>query len=219
MSPYAWIQTSRGRALDLLRPTPADIDLLGEVPDVLARLPRFGGHVSAGCYSVAQHCTLGADAILHDPVERERGAVQLARAFLLHDAHEFAIGDITSPAAEAMGAHVGRISGLGEMGAKVFRGALATLKADLDAAIYTAAGMPWPLPPDLAARVKDWDLRMLLSERRQLMGPAPRHWHPAVEAAEPARIKGRIRIEPWLMASDKWRRMCRELFPHLAAQE
>ena len=59
-----WIQTGTGRALDLMAPTAAMIDLETDVAEALAREPRFGGHVRGGPYSVAQHMVLGADAIV-----------------------------------------------------------------------------------------------------------------------------------------------------------
>ncbi len=48
-----------GRAFDLLAPTVDMVDLLGEVSEVLARIPRFGGHTETGPLSVAQHCVIG----------------------------------------------------------------------------------------------------------------------------------------------------------------
>lgn len=234
MSAHAWIQTSRGRAFDLLNPRAEDIDLLGEVADVLARTPRFNGHVPAGPYSVAQHSVLGAEAILRDRTERSRGAVELARAFILHDVHEFAVGDIVTPVADALEALCGVMARHGAQrdclpepfvdqaarnAPRHFRQALATLKRQVDIAVHQAAGFPWPLDPEIAVRVREWDLRMLASERRQLLGPTPKPWHPVVEAAKPAPIKGRIKVQPWPEAADSFRKLMLRLFPHLKKEQ
>jgi len=220
MSSGVLIQTGTNRAVDLMAPAHASIDLLVDVAEALARLPRFNGHVRAGAYSVAQHCCLGADAIL-----AETGSAPLARAFLLHDAHEYAVGDIATPAAHALEERVGReLAALmphmeaqaARIGRACFRRALAGLKADLDIAIHGAAGLPTP-SPEITAGVKQWDLRMLASERAQLFGPAPYRWDEAVESAEPVRFKGRIVVWPWPRAADEWRTRLFQLFPHLAA--
>lgn len=225
MIPDIWMQTSRDGALDLLAPTPAMIDLRGEVPDVLARLPRFTGHVEAGPYSVAQHMTVGAEAIL-----AETGSLETARAFALHDAHEFALGDMATPVTQALAARTGAVLGrrltapgatpenLQIVGEQAFRGALRSLKADLDCAIFAAAGHSWPLPPDIAARVHTWDMRMLRTERAHLFGAPPHPWHPEVEQAEPIRLKGRLTVWPWPKAADAYRALLLRLFPHLAAR-
>lgn len=229
MSAHAWIQTSRSQVFDLLRPRAADIDLLGEVPEVLARTPRFNGHVPAGPYSVAQHSVLGAKAILADPVEVRRGAVTLARAFILHDVHEFAVGDIATPVVEALAFWCGSAAAVAlppesvdrppaEIGRGILKTGLHALKSNIDRAVHEAAGLSWPLDPEIADRVKVWDLRMLASERRQLLGPTPKPWHPAVERAEPAPIKGRIKIQPWPEAADDFRKLLLRLFPHLAQE-
>jgi 5'-deoxynucleotidase YfbR-like HD superfamily hydrolase len=75
--------------------TALDIDLFGDVAEGLARICRFGGHVPGNPYSVAQHCVIGADAAM----EETRDA-NIAAYFLLHDAHEFVFGDMTTPVAK-----------------------------------------------------------------------------------------------------------------------
>lgn len=219
-----WIQTATGRALDLMAPTADTIDLFGDVAEALAREPRFGGHVASGPYSVAQHCVLGADCI-----ERETGSVAVARAFLLHDAHEYACKDIMTPLARALEARVrqitvrrfARLLPLAEaeaLAGDIFKEALADLKSDLDRAIFEAAGHPWPLDPTIRRKVGDWDLAMLAAERRQLLGKAPKPWHPSVEDMAPARLKSRIQVWSWPKAADEWRARLRKYFPNLAAK-
>lgn len=218
-----WLQTGTGRAFSLLAPTAAMVDLEHDVAEALAREPRFGGHVRAGPYSVAQHCCLGVDCIL-----AETGSIETARAFLLHDAKEAYIKDQMTPLKQALAAHVGLVfatEGRGQAaqdhfsrtGELVFHQALAAMEFKVDAAIHDAAGHIWPLPPEISARVKQWDMAMLAAERAQLMVTPPKPWHASVEAATPARLKGRIIVWPWPKAADEWRRRLHQLFPHLAA--
>ncbi|MEW6256917.1 MAG: hypothetical protein AB1592_13260 [Pseudomonadota bacterium] len=220
--PAIWMQTLRGRAMDLDAPTPDMVDLFGEVAEALARVARYGGHTPSGVYSVAQHCVLGADAIIV-----ETGDPTLAAAFLLHDAHEAYIGDITTPVSQALRARTGRLladrlpvdrklaARLAQHGESAAAEALASLKRDLDAAIHTAAGMPWPLPPSLVQAVREWDIRMLNAERPQILAPSPHPWDGEIERVPPARLRQRIRLWPWPEAADAYRVRLTTLFPHL----
>ncbi|MFG1255916.1 hypothetical protein V5F79_01225 [Xanthobacter flavus] len=220
-----WMQTGTGRAFDLMAPTADMVDLEHDVAEALAREPRFGGHVRSGPYSVAQHCVLGADAII-----AETGSIETARAFLLHDAKEAFIKDQMTPLKQAFAAHVGLVfemehgaSGIGlpaaarQTGKLIFWRALAEMEFKVDAAIHAAAGHPWPLPPDIAARVHHWDLAMLAAERRDLLCKPPKPWHPSVERVPPPARIGRIKVWPWPKAADEWRARLHQLFPHLAA--
>ncbi|MBP2147966.1 hypothetical protein [Xanthobacter flavus] len=219
-----WMQTGTGRAFDLMAPAAEMVDLEHDVAEALAREPRFGGHVRSGPYSVAQHCVLGADAII-----AETGSIETARAFLLHDAKEAYIKDQMTPLKQAFAAHVGLVFASEIGGGKaakenaqltgelIFRRALAELEFKIDAAIHAAAGHPWPLPPDIAARVHLWDLAMLAAERRDMLCKPPKPWHASVERVPPPRRLGRITVWPWPKAADEWRARLHTLFPHLAA--
>lgn len=187
-----WVQTASRRAFDLRDPRAEDVDFVVDIPDALARTARFGGHVAAGPYSVAQHCVLGAQCI-----EQETGDADLARRFLLHDAHEAYIGDITTPVVEAIGA--------GE--------AVRALKRAIDAAIFDAARLP-RVEAAFHEQIRHWDLRMLAAEVAQLMGAPPRPWA-SLRGVTPAPLYGRIKVWPWTMASDNWKRAFARLFPHI----
>ncbi|MGV2980231.1 hypothetical protein ACERNI_08495 [Camelimonas sp. ID_303_24] len=200
-----WIQTSKGRAFDLLNPTPEMVDLKVDVAEALARIPRFGGHVMSGPYSVAQHSVIGADAIMAKTRDRS-----LAAAFLLHDAHEAYIGDQTTPVQWAMTAHLDDLKpGAGRLYAMALRHA----KARIDAAIYAAAGIAWPLPAATQQIIKQTDLIMLRTERDMLLGPSPTPWGPDVEAAPRLRRGlGDVKPKPWPDAAadfvDRLHRYC-----------
>ncbi len=90
----AWQRMLSGRRLDLLDPSPLDIEL-SDIAHGLARVARWNGQTrGAHAFSVAQHSLLvetifGEITGSQDPV-----ACQLA---LLHDAPEYVIGDMISP--------------------------------------------------------------------------------------------------------------------------
>jgi hypothetical protein len=178
-----WIQTGSGIAFDLINPTPDMVDFRTDVAGSLSRLPRFNGHLLHGPYSVAQHSVMGADALFN-----ETGRRDLAAAFLLHDAHEAYIGDITTPVARALAIYAGAAASGGKddlaaasacyAAVKSTETGIAMMKERADQAIHTAAGVPWPLPPDVRAAVKLMDLRMLVTEQIHLLGPEVRPWVP-----------------------------------------
>jgi len=170
----SWMQTAKGRALDLLAPRAEDVDF-EDIAYQLSRLARFNGATSWSAdpakrgpiYSVAQHCAVGAHWL------SSHGAHEAALAFLLHDAHEAYLGDLTRPLTDALG-----------LLSPLFRVHLHTLKDRIDRAIWRAAHRP---QPSLATRevVDGIDLRLLRAERDQLMAPPPRLWAEAVEACDP----------------------------------
>lgn len=84
-----WVQTSTGRAFDLLEPRAEDVNL-ADIAFSLAHIHRYNGHV--GPYSVAIHSVACCDvaAVLGLP-ERVQAVA------LLHDAAEAYVGDIVSP--------------------------------------------------------------------------------------------------------------------------
>jgi 5'-deoxynucleotidase YfbR-like HD superfamily hydrolase len=92
--PRAWQRMLSGRRLDLLDPSPLDIEI-ADIAHGLARVARWNGQtVGAHIFSVAQH------SLLVETVSR-RIAPNLDRrwrlAVLLHDAPEYVIGDLISP--------------------------------------------------------------------------------------------------------------------------
>ena len=92
--PRAWQRMLSGRRLDLLDPSPLDIEI-EDIAHGLARVARWNGQTQGPhIFSVAQHCLL---------VEKIGGALNARiskeeRLFLLlHDAPEYVIGDMISP--------------------------------------------------------------------------------------------------------------------------
>ena len=166
-----WMQTRSNRAFDLLDPRPDLVDFLFDVPVALARINRFLGHTLYP-WSVAQHCVAGADWAT------AQGNNRLAAAFLLHDAHEAYLGDITTPAAQAIGALI-----------PGGRNPIKDIKRAIDGAIFAAAGLGSLLDDAALMReVADLDLRLLRAERDALLGAPPQPWIRAVETAEPIAV-------------------------------
>jgi hypothetical protein len=222
----SWVQTASGRAVDLLAPRPEDIDFAADVAGPLARIARFGGHVPGGAYSVAQHCVIGARVIQSRGLDRDR---ELALHFLLHDAHEAYIGDLTRPLQEALSKTIEaetdrKAIELGlpvdtptagrnrELVVTLFGDAVRRLKSNLDDAIYAAAGIPGPTP-HVRAVVKSIDGRMLETERRLFLGPCARPW--AWDEYPPAQFQWpeKPRVWPWPEAADAWLNTLRDLCP------
>jgi 5'-deoxynucleotidase YfbR-like HD superfamily hydrolase len=99
-APRAWQRMLSGRRLDLLDPSPFDIEI-EDIAHGLARVARWNGQTSGTyAFSVAQHSLAVLDicaAMKPDLPPRW----QLAA--LLHDAPEYVIGDLISPFKAAVG--------------------------------------------------------------------------------------------------------------------
>jgi len=93
-SPRAWQRMLSGRRLDLLDPSPLDVEI-EDIAHGLARVARWNGQTSgAHIFSVAQHSLLvEALASQLDP----KLTAQARLFVLLHDAPEYVIGDMISP--------------------------------------------------------------------------------------------------------------------------
>ncbi|KKC41493.1 hydrolase [Devosia epidermidihirudinis] len=96
----AWQRMLSGRRLDILDPSPMDVEL-SDIAHGLARVARWNGQtVGDYPYSVAQHSVLVLELFrAHNP--DSDGVSQLQA--LLHDAPEYVMGDIISPFKAAMG--------------------------------------------------------------------------------------------------------------------
>lgn len=96
----AWQRMLSGRRLDLLDPSPLDIEI-EDIAHGLARVPRWNGQTRGdNIFSVAQHSLnveLIARALRVDVSERWRLAI------LLHDAPEYVVGDLITPFKAVLG--------------------------------------------------------------------------------------------------------------------
>lgn len=98
--PRAWQRMLSGRRLDILNPSPLDIEI-EDIAHGLARVARWNGQTrGAGIFSVAQHSVLVAEIL----AQLDASAPARWRLFaLLHDAPEYVIGDMISPFKAALG--------------------------------------------------------------------------------------------------------------------
>lgn len=151
---------SNGRGIDLTDPKPSDIDF-SVIAEHLAKEKRYNGATPGIEYSVAQHCCIGADAIMLD-TDNET----LAAYFLLHDAPEAFLKDDTTPKKRALAEIAAR--NFGVLSQEIME-AFDMLTDRFDAAIHEAAGLPWPMPDTIRSAVKTYDLIMFVTEWRDLM--------------------------------------------------
>jgi uncharacterized protein len=132
----AWQRMLSGRRLDLLDPSPLDVEI-EDIAHGLAFVARWNGQ-TAGDYpfSVAEH-SLIVEEFYRRLVPRPEPRWRLAA--LLHDAPEYVIGDMISPVKDAVGVDY------------------AALDARLAAAVHLRFGLPAELPPAVKAAIKRAD--------------------------------------------------------------
>jgi 5'-deoxynucleotidase YfbR-like HD superfamily hydrolase len=94
MNARAWQRMLSGRRLDLLDPSPLDIEI-EDIAHGLARVARWNGQTNGDhAFSVAQHSLL-VEAVFSRLDPQASPAARLAA--LLHDGPEYVIGDMISP--------------------------------------------------------------------------------------------------------------------------
>src|SRR4051794_41675783 len=92
--PRVWQRMLSGRRLNLLDPSPLDVEL-DDIAHGLARVARWNGQTEGDhVFSVAQHCLL-VEAIAGHLAPDLSDAARLI--VVLHDAPEYVIGDMISP--------------------------------------------------------------------------------------------------------------------------
>lgn len=162
-APRAWQRMLSGRRLDLLDPSPLDIEI-EDIAHGLARVARWNGQTHGDhIFSVAQH------TLLTEEIARRRNGAsdrRLALALLLHDAPEYVIGDMISPFKVVIG------------------GAYKAVEHRLLEAIHLRFGLPRELPAEIVAIIKAADRGAAFleatslagfsaAEARRLFGPRP----------------------------------------------
>jgi 5'-deoxynucleotidase YfbR-like HD superfamily hydrolase len=96
----AWQRMLSGRRLDLLDPSPVDVELT-DIAHGLARVARWNGQTKGDYpFSVAQHSILVLELFRATTPDAD---VRSQLYALLHDAPEYVMGDIISPFKAAMG--------------------------------------------------------------------------------------------------------------------
>ena len=90
----AWQRMLSGRRLDLLDPSPMDIEI-EDIAHGLARVARWNGQTKGDwSFSVAQHSVMVERIFAKQNPDMPR---QWRLACLLHDAPEYVIGDMITP--------------------------------------------------------------------------------------------------------------------------
>jgi 5'-deoxynucleotidase YfbR-like HD superfamily hydrolase len=148
-APRAWQRMLSGRRLDLLDPSPLDIEI-EDIAHGLARVARWNGQTHGDhIFSVAQHTLL-----MEEIARRRNGSSdrRLGLALLLHDAPEYVIGDMISPFKVVIG------------------GAYKAVEHRLLEAIHLRFGLPRDLPAEVAATIKAADRGAAFLEATVLAG-------------------------------------------------
>ena len=146
--PRAWQRMLSGRRLDLLDPTPVDIEI-EDIAHGLAFVARWNGQTRGDWpYSVAEH------SLLVEEIYALQGGTdpRWRLAALLHDAPEYVIGDMISPVKASVG------PGYGEMDLR------------LTAAVHLRFGLPAVLPVTVKKAIKVADKVSAWAEAVQIAG-------------------------------------------------
>ena len=147
--PRAWQRMLSGRRLDLLDPTPMDVEV-EDIAHGLAFVARWNGQTTGNfAYSVAEHSLL-VEQIFLRLVPKATPAQRLTA--LMHDAPEYVIGDMISPVKASVG------PGYEELDKR------------LTAAIHIRFGLPAITPVALKKQIKKADKVSAWLEATQLAG-------------------------------------------------
>ena len=145
----AWQRMLSGRRLDILSPSPVDIEIT-DIAHGLCRVARWNGQTSGKyAYSVAQHSLL-VENIMRDLYPNIEYKYLLM--CLLHDGSEYVIGDMISPFKNAIGAN--------------FR----DVEDRLQEAIHTRFSLPAKIPAKIKKIIKECDLYSANIEAVELAG-------------------------------------------------
>ena len=145
----AWQRMLSGRRLDLIDPSPLDVEI-ADIAHGLARVARWNGQTRGPeIFSVAQHSLL-VEALFGAAAPAAPRAARLAA--LLHDAPEYVIGDMISPFKAAIGDDYRKV------------------ERRLLGAIFVRFGLPAEMAPELAKAIKAADREAAYFEATELAG-------------------------------------------------
>ena len=145
----AWQRMLSGRRLDLLDPTPLDIEI-EDIAHGLSFVARWNGQTSGNFpYSVAEHSLLVEQIFSKSFKKSEK---KWCLAALLHDAPEYVIGDMISPVKSTIG--IGYQS----------------LENRLTSAINLRFGLPIKIPDNVKKQIKKADKISAWIEAIQIAG-------------------------------------------------
>ena len=138
-----------GRRLDLLDPSPFDIEI-EDIAQGLARVARWNGQTSGDhAFSVAEHSVIVEQLF----TQLNPDASKLDRlACLLHDSAEYVIGDMISPFKNALGLNY-----------KAF-------ETRIEEAVHLRFGLPAQMSMNLKKKIKACDIYCAWFEATQIAG-------------------------------------------------
>jgi uncharacterized protein len=164
-----------GRRLDLLDPTPVDIEII-DIAHGLAFVARWNGQTRGDWpYSVAEH------SLLVEQIFGRMGdfGAKWQLAALLHDAPEYVIGDMISPVKAAVG------PGYGELDMR------------LTAAVHLRFGLPAVLPAPVKKAIKAADKVSAWMEAVAIAGFSEGEADKLFGRPDPAILRGlQIKLRP-----------------------
>ncbi|MDD9923104.1 MAG: HD family hydrolase [Boseongicola sp.] len=147
--PRAWQRMLSGRRLDLLDPTPVDIEI-EDIAHGLSFVARWNGQTRGDfAYSVAEHSLLVEELFRQLYPDSEP---KWRLAALLHDAPEYVIGDMISPVKAAVGP------------------GYEALDDRLTRAVHLRFGLPATVPVEVKKRIKRADKISAWMEAIQIAG-------------------------------------------------
>jgi uncharacterized protein len=145
----AWQRMLSGRRLDLIDPSPLDIEI-SDIAHGLARVARWNGQtIGRHAFSVAQHAVLVEEIATRINLTLDPATRMLV---LLHDAPEYVIGDMISPFKAVLGGHYKEI------------------EARLQSAIHLRFSLPSVPPAATKAMIKRADTIAAYFEATRLAG-------------------------------------------------
>ena len=145
----AWQRMLSGRRLDLLNPSPMDVEII-DIAYGLARVSRWNGQTKGKFpLSVAQHSVLVERLVTRNSPNLDR---RWRLAALLHDAPEYVIGDMITPFKYALG------------------GIYRDIESRLEEAVHIRFGLPAQLPDTINRTIKRADQMAAWLEATQLAG-------------------------------------------------
>ena len=147
--PRAWQKMLSGRRLDLLDPTPMDIEI-EDIAHGLSFVARWNGQtIGDFAYSVAEHSLLVETLFSR---MNPKAPTKWKLAALLHDAPEYVIGDMISPVKSAVGPDY------------------EDLDKRLAAAIHIKFGLPAAIPVTIKKQIKKADKISAWMEATRIAG-------------------------------------------------
>ncbi|WP_245577398.1 YfbR-like 5'-deoxynucleotidase [Nisaea denitrificans] len=145
----AWQRMLSGRRLDLLDPSPLDVEI-EDIAHGLSRVARWNGQTEGRWpYSVAEHSVL-VEILVHR-LYPDLG-LKWRLAALLHDAAEYVIGDMITPFKTIIGSDY------------------KSVERRLEEAVHLRFGLPAALPADIVKKIKRADKIAAYLEATQLAG-------------------------------------------------